>query len=312
MLNTDYDWHGFLCEQQPVEEVNFWQPSGKAIFHGAEPGTPVFFRLKSPYNAIGGFGFFARASVLPTWLAWEAFGMMNGAPDFPSMTQRLEKYIRKERRDSLQQHRIGCLMISEPTFFGRDAWVEQPSDWHPNIVTGRTEDLSRGEGRRIFEQCMTRIESRVSVDSSVLFAESTSGLRTRPRFGKPMTVRPRLGQGTFKVCVMDAYGRACAVSDEHSLPALDAAHIRPYADGGEHAVENGVLLRSDIHRLFDAGYVTITPDMKFEVSSRLKDDYENGRSYYPLHGRKIGGPTRASDRPSADALRWHAENRYLG
>ena len=89
------------------------------------------------------------------------------------------------------------------------------------------------------------------------------------RHGKPILVRPRLGQGTFRVVVTDAYTRACAVTGEHSLPALEAAHIRPYSHGGVHEVSNGLLLRSDIHRLFDRGYVTVTKDLRFEVRQRF-------------------------------------------
>jgi len=79
------------------------------------------------------------------------------------------------------------------------------------------------------------------------------------RYGAPQVVQPRLGQGTFRIAVTSAYG-ACAVCGEHSLPALGAAHVRPYADGGTHALPNGLLLRADIHRLYDTGYVTVTPD----------------------------------------------------
>ena len=71
--------------------------------------------------------------------------------------------------------------------------------------------------------------------------------------GAPQVVQPRLGQGAFRIAVTSAYG-ACAVSGEHSFPALEAAHVRPYADGGAHALPNGLLLRADVHRLYDAGY----------------------------------------------------------
>ena len=119
-----------------------------------------------------------------------------------------------------------------------------------------------------------------------------------PRYGTPQLIAPRLGQGIFRVAVMDAYGRACAVTQEHSLPALEASHIQPYAKDGPHDVRNGILLRADLHRLFDQGYVTITPAYRIEVSSRLKEDYRNGRSYYPLHGAPVVVPTSATDAPS--------------
>ena len=87
-------------------------------------------------------------------------------------------------------------------------------------------------------------------------------------------IRPRLGQGAFRVVVTDSYSRQCAVTDERILPALDAAHIRPYADGGEHEARIGLLLRRDIHSLFDAGYVTVTPEYRREVSRRIREEFE--------------------------------------
>ena len=132
------------------------------------------------------------------------------------------------------------------------------------------------------------------------------------RFGTPQLFLPRLGQGSFRIAVMQAYERACAVTTEHSLPTLDAAHIKPYSDGGEHMVSNGLLLRSDIHRLFDKGYVTVTQDLRFEVSRRLKEDFHNGKSYYSLQGSEIHVPSGNADRPDTAMLSWHNRNRFRG
>jgi putative restriction endonuclease len=128
---------------------------------------------------------------------------------------------------------------------------------------------------------------------------------TPDRYGAPVLVRPRLGQGAFRVSVTEAYNRACAVTKEHSLPALEAAHIRPFAKEGPHEVRNGLLLRADLHRLFEQGYLTVTPKYALEVSDRLRDDYHNGRSYYPLSGARICVPKAEKDRPSSDLLDWH-------
>jgi putative restriction endonuclease len=96
------------------------------------------------------------------------------------------------------------------------------------------------------------------------------------------------------------------------LPALEAAHILPYGDGGEHEARNGLLLRRDIHSLFDAGYVTVTPDLHFEVSRKIKEEFDNGRHYYELHGNAIYEVRDTLRRPSPEALRWHNEHVYRG
>jgi len=98
------------------------------------------------------------------------------------------------------------------------------------------------------------------------------------------------------------------VTGEHSIRALEAAHIRSYTSEGPHEVRNGVLLRADFHRLFDQGYVTVSADYRLEVSPRLKQEYHNGRSYYPYQGTKLSLPTPEQLRPDPAYLAWHREN----
>jgi HNH endonuclease len=85
------------------------------------------------------------------------------------------------------------------------------------------------------------------------------------------------------------------------LPALEAAHIRPYSDGGAHEARNGLLLRRDIHSLFDLGYVTVTPELRFEVSRRIREEYDNGRQYHAMHGKQIEPPKNVALRPDPAA-----------
>ncbi len=136
--NTDFEWYTFLAEQHGLEEANFWQPSGGRAFRTLSPGEPFFFKLKKPHYAIAGFGFFARHSVLPAWLAWEAFDIANGAPSFDVMRRRIEKYRRTQEPDPAAHYQIGCIMITCPIFFPEDQWVEQPKEWKKNLVQGKT------------------------------------------------------------------------------------------------------------------------------------------------------------------------------
>ena len=56
-------------------------------------------------------------------------------------------------------------------------------------------------------------------------------------------------------------------------------HIRPVASGGEHRLDNGVLLRSDVHTLYDRGYLGVDRNYRLMVSRRLRDDFSNGDQY---------------------------------
>jgi putative restriction endonuclease len=241
---------------------------------------------------------------MPAWLAWECFGQTNGAATFEEFIERIVR-LRADGAPASGNFDIGCVMLTAPVFFDQQEWVAPPTDWSPTgIQTGKVYDVSAGEGARVWVECLDRARR----DGRYWNAEVPADQRAR--YGEPMLVRPRLGQGTFSMAVRDAYGGACAVTREHSLPVLEAAHIRPYAEGGQHEVSNGLLLRSDLHRLFDRGYVTVTPDLRFRVSSRLRTEYKNGRTYYALDGSAIAVPEDAFRQPDREALRWHEHERF--
>ena len=97
------------------------------------------------------------------------------------------------------------------------------------------------------------------------------------------------------------------------MPVLEAAHIKPFVDSGPNFISNGILLRSDVHKLFDSGYLTITKDYKIEVSKRIKEEFENGREYYQYHGKDLQYlPFREADRPNSKYIDYHNENVYKG
>lgn len=56
------------------------------------------------------------------------------------------------------------------------------------------------------------------------------------------------------------------------------------------------------------GYITVTPELRLEVSRRLKDEYDNGKVYYAMAGERINVPNNTQVRPSKAALVWHAQN----
>ncbi|MFG0317032.1 MAG: HNH endonuclease [Planctomycetota bacterium JB042] len=302
VANTDYGWYRFLRERPHLDEVNFWQPSGKRVFRAIPPGAPLLFKLKKPHYAIAGFGVFARAQVLPDWLAWECFGEGNGASDFLAMRERIQRLRRSNRVGEEKVPNVGCIVLAQPVFFPEDAWVRQPHDWKKNVVTGATYDLTRGEGLRILTECRERASALAG--PSVVREASEA-------YGRGILVHPRLGQGTFRLAVQDAYDASCAVTGEHSLPALEAAHIRPYSLERRHDVRTGLLLRGDLHRLFDRGYVTVTPDGEFLVSGLLREDFKNGHTYYPYDRQSIRLPREAEQRPDRERLAWHAETVFL-
>jgi putative restriction endonuclease len=234
IANTDNDWFDFLSAQPGLDEVNFWQPSGRTDFHAIQPGELFLFRLKAPHNMTGGFGVFEQASRLPLSLAWDAFGIKNGAGSFNDMRHRISRYVEAEIR---ADHVLGCRIVTQPVFLPELAWIPLPSSWSANVQVGKVYGTDSEEGRMLWGRVMEAglREANAPVFEPVAEPE-------RARFGDPVLIKPRLGQGAFRIAVTDAYQRQCAISGGRVLPALEAAHIKPYREGGKHDIRNGILL----------------------------------------------------------------------
>lgn len=302
IANTDLDWFDFLAGQPSLDEVNFWRPSGKFNFGAIAPGELFVFRLKSPRDVIGGYGVFSHASLLPISLAWEAFGVKNGAASLAELRARVGQY-RGNTSPNHEDYVFGCRILIEPVFLPEHLWIPLPASWSHSIMQGKTYSTEDRDGRELWERLM---------EASPLAARPPGFATPAARYGEPTLVKPRLGQGAFRIAVTDAYDRTCAVSRGKVLPALDAAHIMPYADGGTHEISNGILLRRDIHSVFDAGYVTIDKHYRFVVSERVKTEFNNGNEYRRLHGTEMWVPANPSWKPNPLALDWHNVNRFRG
>lgn len=303
---TDSNWFNYLSRVEP-DELNFWQPGGKQAFKAVDTSGLVLFKLHSPQNYIAGGGFFVRHSFLPVSLAWETFGNKNGTLDYQSFSNAIHKY-RKTDRASEPDPVIGCIILASPFFFEKREWIPVPEDWKPNIVQGKSYDSNEAIGGRLYQQVQERLQREAH---SGLVADRVRE-NEEQRYGPGQTVFPRIGQGAFRVLVTEAYQRRCAITGEKTLPVLDAAHIKPFAQEGPNRTSNGLLLRQDLHTLFDKGYMTVDENFRIEISKRIKEDYGNGREYYALQGKELAIiPSNTSERPGAEYLRWHNENVFM-
>ena len=291
---TNNDWFRFLSERKPYE-VNFWRPRSQADFKALQPGDIFLFKLHSPLDFIAGGGVFVRHTFLPLPLAWQAFGQKNGVPDIETFERRILEH-RDQAELGLQ---LGCTILVEPFFWTQDLWIPVPSDWKKNIVTGKGYSVGSQVGMELWAEVRARLVGGASSPIAGVADEQA-------RYGQPIPVRPRLGQGAFRIEVTDAYSRRCAITGERTLPALEAGHIRPYAKDGPHEIRNGILLRSDLHNLFDLGYLTVTLDYHVKVSRRIREEFENGRDYYALDGQALTVlPQLERARPAPEFLEWH-------
>lgn len=113
----------------------------------------------------------------------------------------------------------------------------------------------------------------------------------------------RQGQGSFRKKLLKAYSGQCAVTGCTIEPLLEAAHIVPYLGADTNVVSNGLLLRADIHTLFDLGLLWIDPNsLLIGMADVLKQS-----EYSPLGQKPLSLPAVQADRPSAKSLQCHLD-----
>ena len=305
---TDNEWFDYLRARPNLTEINFWKPTPKA-FKAVGEGGIFAFKLKAPYNKIGGFGVLTTSADAQINLTWDAFGEGNGVPDLGTFVQKIRS-IRKVPEIN-EYSFIGVRVLVHQVFFPENLWFDPPEDWAGNIVTGKTYSTETSIGMRLLRD----LEERAGgFPEPVASRHGFPGLAEQPAagYGSPIPVRPRIGQGTFRINVTRAYENECALSGTRVTPALDAAHIKPFSAGGDHSVQNGILLRKDIHSVFDAGLATFDEHRRFVVSRKVKEIFNNGHEYRKLHGRVMRTTVDPNWAPNAELLEWHRNERFMG
>lgn len=297
---TDYDWYSFLRGIKPLE-VNFWQPSSKHI-HTLKQGELFLFRLKKKDGGkIAGGAEFMSSDSMTIDLAWAYWEQANGSPNKQEFMEVLRKYRSKSGKETTGSSEIGCRCLVRPFFLRKEDWFEVPG-WPENITTYKNYRTDEEVGKFLQQRLasLMRRTSELYLPEGIEFDE----------FGKPRLIMDRLGQGAFRNEILKNYRHRCAITGERTVPVLEAAHIRPYSEYHDHSLTNGLLLKSDIHRLYDLGLVSITPDRKFHVSPRIKEEWKNGRHYYELHGEEIKVPDDEYYRPNQEFLQEHYDRRF--
>lgn len=114
------------------------------------------------------------------------------------------------------------------------------------------------------------------------------------------SIAVRRGQKKFREALLRAYGERCAMSASNCEEVLEAAHIYPYLGDQTNHITNGLLLRADLHSLFDLGLISVEADYTLIVSNTLLQT-----EYADLMGRALRLPSSISDYPNRNALGWH-------
>ena len=211
---TDRAWFDHLAGRAQesggrLDEVNFWRPRSQQALRSVRPGAPFFLRLKSPVNAIAGFGFFAHWHLVPFLEAWSLFGEKNGAPTLADFRRQIASL---RGSDPLQpgQRPLGCVILRDVTFLQPDEWVQwgKDRDWSPNIVNDKVYDLTAAPGDQLLALIADRAQRPPDLDDRFQLVDCDT------RNWREQVVARREGQAAFKLRLLEAYGSRCAVTGE--------------------------------------------------------------------------------------------------
>ncbi|GAA3640575.1 hypothetical protein GCM10022200_25310 [Microbacterium awajiense] len=322
---TDSRWAAFLRDRDAITDVNFWQPSPHG-FKALQEGGPFLFKTKRPgafrdvdipgYSLVGG-GFFEDYFEMPVSEAWTIWGQGNGVATEQELLDRVRAYRSNKRWVDDPDPTIGCIILRNVFFAPRGEELPQPPNWSLNNVTIEGYE-TLGRERKPDSEYVLQAFQLMQRNARVDFSWDTDLRSTAiewdgPKYGDPALVSPRMGQGRFRRAVDEAYDFRCAVTSSKTYPSLEAAHIRDFAhDSGTHQVSNALLLRSDVHTLYDRGYLGIDADLRLRVSPALRARGWNGVEFYEKEAAafKIRVPENPRLAPDPDALAWHHENRF--
>ncbi|MBR5678891.1 MAG: HNH endonuclease [Paludibacteraceae bacterium] len=272
---TDLEWFDFQRQNNFNENINFWTPTDWH-FKSIRLGDRVAFKMKGAGAArIGGYGTFLEYKFQSVDDAWREFGRRNGFNDKDALIRGVGLH-----NTFSPDSGIGCLVLGDVVFFDTPVLLSDYGfDFSTNIVKYKKYDS-------VFP-----FENRSHKATEFILVEK--GAKKK----RVQNVTQREGQAQFHTDVSRAYGHKCCISGEGTPELLQAAHIQDYINQASHDIQNGLLLRIDLHTLFDNGLLAIDTDYMVHVSPLVESE-----EYRKYDGKRIALPGDVNQYPSKEAL----------
>jgi putative restriction endonuclease len=284
---TDNNWFKFLKDNDFNSFINFWTPTPWNI-KKLKPGDKWYFLLKSPIREIGGFGEFFEYKNLTAFEAWRLYGHKNGATDLQQFINSIQLYIDKNSNKfggtkiDINTYEIGCIILNNCQFWD-------------------FEDYKKAEDHEIvFGKQVVKYKYFNQYDPFKINEQESNNdfnILREPRENYKREINQRKGQSKFKGHVLKSYKNRCCITGETCPELLEAAHLQKYINNQSNHIQNGILLRVDIHRLFDNDLLFIDQNYVIHISSLIENPI-----YKQYHGCKMSLPNDLDDFPSKKSL----------
>ena len=276
---TDRTWFDYQRSHGFIDEVNFWTPSKNGPSRLSK-GDFFVFKLKGPGDLIGGYGTFLEYKFQSLEDTWKEFGRKNGADNKEDFLDTLKSF------DSNNGTDCGSVVLKDVVYF------DDPVDRIGAGITKKPAQLYAYEDTAPFP-----------FDDILVSSGNFSLVPNTEKRKTLQSVTDRVGQGAFHTAVSRAYKGKCCITGETAPELLQAAHIQDYINKDSNHIQNGLLLRIDIHKLFDSGLLYIDNHYKVHVSSLVESD-----DYDKYNDKEITLPDDEAQYPSKKALKFKEDS----
>lgn len=302
IYNTDPDWIAAIREYNIKNGANFWRKDQRSL--ALQPGSYFYFKLRGS-RAIVGRGQFREQQTMDIPSAWRLFGHGNGVASEEELRTRASSVL-----NLTLDAPINCLVFDNIQLLPPQRYFDISLARFPNGIMG-PKFYEEGE----LEDVAAAFETHAGPYRHRELAEAETILRNQGLFD-PATIETarqyqlraicqRMGQSAFRLTLLGAYLGRCSVSDCDAVEALEAAHIIPYKGAATNTIQNGLLLRSDLHTLFDLGSWTLSDDYRVILSPRLINTV-----YAQFDTQPLRLPNQTNLFPSVEAIRHHRQNTF--
>lgn len=295
-------WHSIVKDEYisaGSSATNFWSIKGDNTpldLAAVKPGTLVLHVLEDSgrYYVVGG-GYFVKWARLSPAKAWECFGVRNGVESWEDMLTKV-----KERGGDENSVLVSSILYGTFIFSRRDG-IPVPDEF--------TEEFNQQGIRFLLD---THEPLGHYLDH--ILRERRAGMHTDEYCSDWRGIYYLAAKHVehsdidgFHAAVMAAYKFKCAITGDTAIPVLDVANIQPCYSNSFQRVENGILMRCDLRRLFSEGYITLSykNDNEIEVLVSKSLASMGAEAYLKYNGKLLSLPDDKSMWPKREYLQWH-------
>lgn len=251
--STHYSWDSAVPNHAKVQSgdiIVIWEPEkllGLSVIEKITKGQATKQTPMCPY--CGKADVAARKKKLPKYKCWTR----NCKEEFEEPHWKTKDVVTYQSRH-------------EMSWISADGLLAGP-ELRQLCISPESQNALRKLDWKRFTEALAKSPEPISLSILSAAQKSVTGA---PGGHKIATTRVRRGQGTFRKTLLDHFGETCAFTGPTPPQALDAAHLYSYADNGKHHENGGILLRRDLHRLFDLGLIAVNPkNKKLDLSEEL-------------------------------------------